>query len=296
VLSLVDNRTHRRLAWRVLEQSPNARHVQSFLQRFKKELTRRKLAVRGITTDASPLYPDPLAKVFKGVAHQVCRFHILKELNTSVLRAVASVRKQLKAKLPRLPRGRPQKGVISLQAQARQQAGQKIAALFEYRRLFVRRRLSPAGRRKLEEITRGLPQLRALRQIIDQVHGLFDRRCRSETALVKLAKLQGQVRDFAQLKQVLKKLYSPHLQKALTFLDDRLLPSTSNAVERGNRRHRKMQKTIYRVRTRRSLEQRLALDLQREMRLGPRQTAAGALHRARSPGRFPPTPPPSNDL
>jgi len=30
----------------------------------------------------------------------------------------------------------------------------------------------------------------------------------------------------------------------LTFLDDRLLGATSNAVERGNRRYRKMQKTI----------------------------------------------------
>jgi hypothetical protein len=38
----------------------------------------------------------------------------------------------------------------------------------------------------------------------------------------------------------LKKLFAPTLEKALTFLDDKLLPSTSNAVERGNRRYRKM--------------------------------------------------------
>ena len=31
------------------------------------------------------------------------------------------------------------------------------------------------------------------------------------------------------------------------LLDDKLLPVTSNAVERGNRRHRKMQKRVYRV-------------------------------------------------
>jgi hypothetical protein len=45
-----------------------------------------------------------------------------------------------------------------------------------------------------------------------------------------------------------KKVFSPTLEKALTFLDDKLLPATSNAVERGNRRHRKMQKSVYRVR------------------------------------------------
>src|SRR6266568_2024091 len=44
------------------------------------------------------------------------------------------------------------------------------------------------------------------------------------------------------LGETLKKLFSPTLEKALTFLDDKLLPSTSNAVERGNRRYRKMQK------------------------------------------------------
>jgi hypothetical protein len=36
--------------------------------------------------------------------------------------------------------------------------------------------------------------------------------------------------------ETLKKLLSPTLAKALTFLDDTLLPATSNAVERGNRR------------------------------------------------------------
>ena len=48
------------------------------------------------------------------------------------------------------------------------------------------------------------------------------------------------------------------------FLDERLLGTTSNAVERGNRDYRKMQKTVYRVRTQRAIEGRLAMDLLRE--------------------------------
>ena len=44
-----------------------------------------------------------------------------------------------------------------------------------------------------------------------------------------------------------KKVFSPTLEQALTFLDDTLLPATSNAVERGNRRYRKRQKSVYRV-------------------------------------------------
>jgi hypothetical protein len=59
------------------------------------------------------------------------------------------------------------------------------------------------------------------------------------------------------LGETLKKLFVPTLEKALTFLDDKLLPSTSNAVERGNRRYRKMQKQVYRARTQAQISARL---------------------------------------
>ena len=96
---------------------------------------------------------------------------------------------------------------------------------------------------------------------MEEVYRLFDRRCRTATALAKLAELRARLRRFGRLREVLKKLLSPGLEKALVFLDERLLGATSNAVERGNRRYRKMQKTVYRVRTRRAIEGRLALDL-----------------------------------
>ena len=67
---------------------------------------------------------------------------------------------------------------------------------------------------------------------MEQVYALFDRRCRTQTALAKLAKLRRRLQRFRQLGEILKKLFSPTLEKALTFLDDKLLPSTSNAVER----------------------------------------------------------------
>ncbi len=78
----------------------------------------------------------------------------------------------------------------------------------------------------------------------------------------KLEKLRRRVRRFKKLGKSLDKLKSPNLEKALVFLDDKLLGSTSNAVERGNRRFRKAQKSIYSVRTKQHLEQRLALDMQ----------------------------------
>ncbi|MCC6124619.1 MAG: hypothetical protein IT426_06640 [Pirellulales bacterium] len=111
---------------------------------------------------------------------------------------------------------------------------------------------------------------------------MFDRRCRTDAALDKLAKLRMRVRRFKQVGKTLGKLFSPNLEKALTFLDDKLLPSTSNAVERGNRRHRKMQKTIYRVRTQRNLHARIAIDMLRDAQARGRFDTTQTLHHART--------------
>src|SRR5215470_8086006 len=145
----------------------------------------------------------------------------------------------------------------------RRLAGQG-AALFTHRYLFVQRHLNKTERKTLWRVSRGLPQLQTLRAIMDQVYALFDRRCRTQTALATLATLRRRLLRFPQVGATLKKLFAPTLEKALTFLDDKLLPSTSNAVERGNRRYRKMQKSVYRVRTQAQIRARLALDMWRE--------------------------------
>ena len=116
---------------------------------------------------------------------------------------------------------------------------------------------------------------------MDQVYRLFDRRCRMETALDKLAQLRRRVKRFKWIGKTLQKLFSPNLQKALTFLNDKLLPSTSNAVERGYRRHRKMQKNVYRVRTKENISSRISLDMEREERTQQRTQTTQTLHTAR---------------
>ena len=138
VLSIVDNRTFKRLIYEVLDHNPTKDDIERFLGRFKGELDTRGLTLVGATTDGSPLYPDPLAKIFPGVAHQICEFHILAELTKAVLRAVAKVRKQLKARMPKLPKGRPATGEARRLARTKKRLEQKVADLFEHRHLFVR--------------------------------------------------------------------------------------------------------------------------------------------------------------
>jgi len=282
VLFIVDNHKFKRLYYEVLDYNPTNEDITRFFRRFKQMLDARDLTLKGITTDGSPLYPDPIAEVFGKVKHQSCQFHIIKEITKDILKAVTQVRRQLKQKKTKRSRGRPSGKEAKRIAQKNKRLQKKIADLFEYRYLFVKRTLSPKEKKILQRITRGLGQLRTLRAIMDEVYRLFDRRCRMDTALEKLAQLRRRIKRFSTLKDTLKKLSSPNLEKALTFLDDSLLPATSNAVERANRRHRKMQKSIYRVRTRDHISQRIAIDMQRDIYTDGLKMTISTLHWSRN--------------
>jgi hypothetical protein len=282
ILSIVDNHTFKRLLYQVLDHAPDHQDITAFLRRFRMALQLRSLGLRGVTTDGSPLYPKPLQAVFGEVPHQICKFHILKELTKAVLGAVAQVRKELAARKLPSQRERPSTRAAKRAVRQRQRLQQKIGELFAHRYLFVQHEVTLAERQTLHAITRGLPQLRRLRTIMEEVYRLFDRRCRTDTALAKLAQFRQRVHRFKTIGTLLTKLRSPHLEKALTFLDDKLLPSTSNAVERGNRRHRKMQKTVYRVRTHKHLHNRIALDMLRDSQTAGRTDTLNTLHRDRT--------------
>ena len=282
VLSIVDNHTFKRVTYRVLDHDPTHDDIREFFTAFRDALHVRGLVLRGITTDGSPLYPGPIAVIFPGVRHQVCEFHVIAEITKAVLHAVGKVRKQLAAQKTPLGRGRPRTKEAKRTARHNERLQQKIGDLFEHRHLFVAHHLTPAERQTFRRISRGLPQLRTLREIMDEVYRLFDRRCRTDTALTKLAKLRKRVRRFQKVGKTLGKLFSPNLEKALTFLDDSLLPATSNAVERGNRRHRKMQKTVYRVRTQQHIHARIAIDMLRDAQASGRFDTTQSLHHARA--------------
>jgi hypothetical protein len=282
ILSAVDNRRYKRILYDVLDHDPTHNDIRTFLRRLHTALSARDLTLFGVTTDGSALYPMPLVEVFGEVPHQICTFHIVAEVSKAVLGAVASARKGLAAKQPKLCKGRPSTPAAKQAARTKKRLAAQRAALFSSRYLFVQRHLNKTERKTLWHVSRGLPQLQALRAIMEQVYALFDRRCRTQTGLAKLAKLRRRVQRFSALGDTLKKLFAPTLDKALTFLDDRLLPATSNAVERGNRRYRKMQNNVYRVRTQAQIGARLALDMWREAQGEGRHQTLQTLHEARA--------------
>jgi phage tail protein X len=282
VLSAVDNRRYKRILYDVLDHDPTHEDIRAFLGRLKTALVARGLPLCGVTTDGSALSPAPLREVFGKVRHHICQCHIVAEVVKAVVGAVASARKGLAAQQPTLRKGRPSTPAAKQAARTKKRLEAQRAALFTARYLFVQRHLHTTDRKTLWRVSRGLPQLHALRAVMDQVYAVFDRRCRTQTALTKLATLRRRLQRFPQVGETLKKLFSPTLDKALTFLDDKLLPSTSHAVERGNRRYRQMQKSVYRVRTQAQICARLALDLWREAHAEGRQQTLASLHRARA--------------
>jgi hypothetical protein len=282
VLSAVDSKRQRRLVCQVLEDNPTQEHIRDFFLGLQAKLAAMGLKVLGVTTDGSQLYPEPLRQVWPEARHQVCRFHVLRDITRAILRAVAKVRKQLAKQIPKLPPGRPSTAEHKRLARRAERLRRQIAELFDGRHLFVQKVLTPSERRRLERLCRRHPDLKPLRQLMEEVYRLFDRRCRIETAKGRLEKLRARLSRFKSLGKVLAKLESPNLDKALTFLDDRLLEGTSNSVERANRRHRKMQKSVYRVRAKVILEGRIALDLFRDMGGETRLASLALLHHNRS--------------
>jgi hypothetical protein len=183
ILSAVDNRHDKRILYDVLDPDPTHDDIRTFLGRLKTAVTARALTLGGITTDGSALSPPPLAEILHGVPHHICTFHGLAEVIKAVLSAVASARKRLAAQQPTWPQGRPSTPAAKAAARQTKRLAQQRVDLYTYRHLCVQRHLSQSERQQWWRITRGFPQLRSLRELMAQVYALFDRRCRTQTAL-----------------------------------------------------------------------------------------------------------------
>src|SRR5438132_4200891 len=162
MLSVVDNRRDKRLLSEVLDHDPTHDDIRTFLRRLQTSLQARNLALLGVTTDGSSLYLVPLREVFGEVPHQICMFHIVAEVGKAVVGAVASARKGLAAKQPKLRRGRPSTPAAKQAARTKKRLETQRAALFSSRYLFVQRHLNKTERKTLWRVSRGLPQLGAL--------------------------------------------------------------------------------------------------------------------------------------
>lgn len=286
ILAIVDNHAFRRILCRVLDHAATQSDVLELFTDFRQMLELRPGApgqLKGVTTDGSSLYPAAIKSVFGDVPHQVCRFHVIALLTKAAREAAVALYKKRVARLPRLKQGRPSKGKEQERAQKVRQEREHLLELYRGRYDLVSRELTSERERELMTLLSPYPELAEVRQIMQEIYRLYDGQ--GASAMEKLAAVRQRAAatpGAESLGPLLSTLNGSCIEKSLVYLDRPELPSTSNAVERSNRRYRKMQKSVYRVRTQRQLRRRLALDMVREQRSPAREQCMAALHQMRA--------------
>jgi len=182
----------------VLAHDPCPDEIDAFLGRVQAAWDERHGARKGSTTEGSALSPAPIRTVLGVVPQPRCPFQGLKERTKGIVSAVAAERQRLAPSKPPLQRGRPSPTEKAARRLARQSPSMQetIRDGCQERVLFVTRPLTRSERQRLLDSTRGLPPLRKRREIMAPIEAVFDRRCRTPTALRKLRKLRHWVKRF----------------------------------------------------------------------------------------------------
>jgi transposase-like protein len=247
-----------------------AANDQDHMRRFLQNLRTWGLDPDVVVTDGSNLYPAVLAELWPDADHQLCVFHVIKEINKLILDAVRRLRTAMsrRGKAGRKKK-RGRKGAKSKVATARRgmTIKQKACFVFQRRHLIVKRRenLTEAERGDLARMLEYLPELATLRRFADRIYWLFDTPKDAQQAGCRRAVV---VRD-ATFQAV------PELAKAIGQLDGETFPKlmaylknpvsrrvrTNNHVERTNRLFRFLEKVRYKWRRRRTLVRFVVLTL-----------------------------------
>jgi hypothetical protein len=243
---------------------------QDHMCRFLNNLKNWGFVPKVVVTDGSNLYPALLAEIWPTARHQLCVFHVLKEINEHVFDALRRLRKRLgrQSKRPRR-RGRPSKAQKRARARYGQTKKEQAYFVWKHRHLIVTRpeNLNGRERRWLSRMFEYLPALRTLRRFVLGVYRLFDpdqsphQACCRRAALVKTI-------DFLadpDLAQALAMLTSDKFDKMIAYLHS---PAgqrvrTNNHVERVNRRLRYFEKVRYKWRRRRTIVRFIVLAIDR---------------------------------
>lgn len=219
-----------------------AANDQEHMCRFLRQLQAHGFAPHVVVTDGSSLYPTLLAEVWPGADHQLCVFHVEKDINKLVLDAVRRSRRELDRRGRRgrkRRRGRPKKGSQARRQRVRLRDQAKF--VYQRRHLVVKRhdRLTAEEKRDLTKLLQVSPGLGVLRAFVDEMHRLFERGQTEATAWRRHAVLLGRAAYAAvpELAKVLAMLAVEKFTKMIAFLRSPVgrRVRTNNHVERMNR-------------------------------------------------------------
>jgi hypothetical protein len=273
---------------------------QAHMRRFLQNLKNGGLNPGVVVTDGSTLYAAVLAEVWPAARHQLCVFHLLKDINDLVLagvrRLAGSLARRGRRGRPRR-RGRPSQARQAARAAAGPTCKQKAAFLRKHRFLIVKDSvgLNPQQRADLERRFDYLPELRTLWLFAHEVRALFAAGARVQTLWKRRAVLlrEPAFQAVPELVQAMQMLEAGKFKKAVAFVYSPAGQKvrTNNHVERANRRLRFWEKLRYKWRRRKWLLRFVLLALDRcwrqaaEQAEQAEQTAATEPQRQTSPFR-----------
>jgi hypothetical protein len=246
-----------------------ASNDQDHMRRFLKNLKAWGFLPEVVVTDGSNLYPAILTELWPGARHQLCVFHVLKDLHKQVLDAVRRLRRKRSRQGNRgrkRKRGRPPKSRAKRRGLTNKE---KSAFVFKHRWLIVKRRdgMSAQERIDLDVMVSYLPELKPLRDFVDRLEMLFEED-QSEalawgrhTALIASDRFQ----EVPELVEALRMLTPEKFTRMIAFLKSPACRRvrTNNHVERVNRKLRYEEKARYKWRKRRTTVRFLLLTLDR---------------------------------
>jgi Transposase len=240
---------------------------QDHMRRFLQNLKNWGLAPQVVITDGSNLYPAVLAELWPEADHQLCVFHIIKEINKLILDGVRRLRRAMKR---RGQAGRKKKrGRKGAKSKVRRglTVKEKSAFVFQHRYLIVTRRqkLTESERDDLRLTREYLPELATLRQFADRISWLFDTPKDYHQASCRRAAI---VRDPAfravpELVEAREQLSDDKFPKIMAYRNNPVSERvrTNNHVERTNRMIRLLEKVRYKWRRRKMLVRFVVLRL-----------------------------------
>ena len=252
-----------------LVETNDQKHMDAFLQKLKD----RGLTVQVAITDGSPLYKDSLQSYWIDLEHQLCVFHVIKEVNKLILDGVRSIKNRIRRqgnKGRKRKKGRPTEKARQQRAR-RQGMTKKEQATFiwEHQYLIVRKQeeLTDEEKEDLALLFQIAPELSDFRCFNQQFYALFDKTITQQQARYRRTRMVNnsvyQANSF--LARALKKLAKDKFEKMIVFLGWENVDSTNNHVERNNRVFRMMQKTRYKRRQTHTIRMALELDLYARM-------------------------------
>src|SRR3954453_22864230 len=248
---------------------------QDHMRRYLKNLKNWGMNPEVVVTDGSNLYPAVLGELWPDADHQLCVFHVIKDINELVLDAVRRLRTAMgrRGKAGRKKkRGRKTKRAQAAAARRGPSAKQKAHFVFRHRYLVVKRResLTETERDDLVRMLEYLPELATLRRFSDRVYWLFDTPKDFHQASCRRAAIlrDPSFRAVPELVKAMEQLDAEKFPKLMAYLTgpaDRRV-RTNNHVERTNRMVRFLEKVRYKWRRRRTLVRFVVLTLDRGWR------------------------------